>query len=426
MARNLLQDMVKNKTSGRVPAKSLEKKEILESFLSARESLKYNNKNPNKISKKSIYLTALVSVVFLLFALSFLFSLAKITVNPKIREIPLNGNFSAVKDSSIDGPSFELVAISGEERKSILGGDIKDVTTKALGTVIIYNSFSSVTQNLDIDTRLEGSNGKIYKTVKKVTVPGVKKDGKPGSVEVDIYAAEAGEEYNNGPIDFKIFGFKGTAKYAKFYARSKDSIVGGFKGKLPALSLLDRTTIVSALEETLREKLLKQAVSQTPPGFVLFPDGVFLEVSDKDISFVPEKDNFISVSLKGTFLGFIFDEKKLTKEIVETVVDDYNGSEVYIPNIKNLSFVLNDKENISFAEAKSIKFTLTGKPEIIWKVDESKLVNNILGRKKKDFNQILSQFVSVDSAELVLRPFWKTHFPEQSKNIEMIVNYPIY
>src|SRR3989344_6062534 len=109
-----------------------------------------------------------------------------------------------------------LVAIiSGEESKVVQDTKTKDVIEKAKGTVLIYNNFSSVPQRLDIDTRLEGSNGKIYKTVKKIVVPGMRSSA-PGSVEVGIYAAAGGEEYNSGPLDFTIFGFKGTPKYSKF------------------------------------------------------------------------------------------------------------------------------------------------------------------------------------------------------------------
>src|SRR6185436_19331087 len=98
-----------------------------------------------------------------------------------------------------------------------------------------YNNYSTASQNLDIDTRLEGSNGKIYKTKTKIVIPGMK-DGKTGSVEVKVYASVAGPEYNSAPLDFKIFGFKGTPKYSKFYGRSKGALSGGAKGKAPALS----------------------------------------------------------------------------------------------------------------------------------------------------------------------------------------------
>jgi len=115
--------------------------------------------------KYRIYFVALISVVFLLFALSFLFSGAKIVITPKIREIPLNSeNLSAAKDPNIPGLSFDLVVISGEENKTIQGGEEKEVEISAKGVVLIYNSYSSSSQVLDINTRLEGSNGKIYKT----------------------------------------------------------------------------------------------------------------------------------------------------------------------------------------------------------------------------------------------------------------------
>ena len=45
-------------------------------------------------------------------------------------------------------------------------------------------------------------------------------------------------------------------------------------------------------------------------------------------------------------------------------------------------------------------------------------------KKKSDFNQVLAQYQSIDSAVLVLRPFWKTSFPNKSKSIQVIVNYP--
>ncbi|MEK7113288.1 MAG: hypothetical protein AAB873_00505 [Patescibacteria group bacterium] len=113
------------------------------------------------------------------------------------------------------------------------------------------------------------------------------------------------------------------------------------------------------------------------------------------------------------------------RKIAENTVDEYNGSEIYIPNIKNLSFSLTNKEGVSFRDVKSVKFNLVGKPEMIWKVDEEKFITSILGIKKKNFNLVLSQFVSIDSAELTLRPFWKMSFPKDRKNIDLLVSYPV-
>lgn len=430
-----MQDMVKVKTHTPASIKIIKVKERptinAESFsdrkkekIREREIVYGGVKKSSKKSKYRLFFVAFISVLFLLFALSFLFSGAKITIIPKVKEIQLNDNLTATKDLSTPGLSFDLVVISGEENKSIQGGEMKDTTIKATGTIIVYNSYNSSPQMLDIDTRLEGSNGKIYKTSNKITVPGITKDGKPGNVEVGIYGAEGGEEYNSTPLDFKILGFKGTPKYSKFYARSKGDISGGFKGKSPVVSSLDKASAVNELKAILETKLVKKVTDQIPSGFILYKDAVFTSILDKDITFSPDKDNKVSVKVKGTLYGFLFDEKKLTKKIAEDIVDKYAGEDIYIPNIRDMSFVLADKENVSFADVKSINFTLTGTSKIIWKVDQTSFINDVLGKKKTEFNQILSKYPNIDSAELVLRPFWKSSFPDKSKSIQVIVNYP--
>jgi hypothetical protein len=426
MPRNLLQDMVKVKTSKPIPIIREKERPVrnVENTGGEREKIPNEIKQSKKVSKYRIYFVAIISVVFLLFALSFLFSGAKVTIVPKGEEIPLNENLSAIKDPNTPDLSFDLVIISGEENKTIQGGEVKDVAVAATGTVVIYNAYSSVSQNLDIDTRLEGSNGKIYKTNKKITVPGMAKDGTPGSIEVGIYGAGTGEGYNSAPLDFKIFGFKGTPKYSKFYARSKGEIAGGFTGKSPVVSSLDKTTAVSELKIDLEAKLLKKVTDQIPSGFILFKDAVFTSINDKDTSFIPDKDNTVIVNVKGTLYGLLFDEQKLTKKIAQDTIDKYDGSEVYIPNIRDMVFTLADKGSISFADVKTINFTLTGTPKIVWRVDEAKFTADLLGKKKTDFNQILAQYPNIDSAVLVIRPFWKSSFPDKSKSIQIIVNYP--
>ena len=90
----------------------------------------------------------------------------------------------------------------------------------------------------------------------------------------------------------------------------------------------------------------------------MFKDAIFLDIDEKDVDFTPDKDNQVSVNIKGTLYGFIFNEKKLTAKIAQDIIDKYDGSEIYIPNIRDLTFSFIDKENISFADVKNIGFTL--------------------------------------------------------------------
>ena len=377
----------------------------------------------------SLWFVAILSIAFFLFALSFLLSSAKIVISPKIKAAVLNESLSATKDTSADNNPFDLVVISGEENKKIQGTEEKDVMLKAKGVVVLYNAFSANPQNLSINTQLSGSNGKIYKTDTKITIPGMTKNGTPSSIEVGIIAAEAGVEYNSAPLDFTILGFKGTPKYSKFYGRSKGEIKGGFTGKIGVVSPLEETRVRQELRNILQAKLLKKATDQIPSGFILFKDATFLKINDDGVDIAPSTGNTVMVNAKGTLYGFLFNEKKLTKKIAENIIEKYDGSEVYIPNIKNLNFSLTPQagssdQQSSFDNMQNISFNLSGPFVIVWKVDEDKFLNDILGKNKADFNQILSQYQNIDSASLTLSPFWRRSIPENKKDVQIIVNYP--
>ncbi len=417
MSKNLLQDMVKIKHI----RQETQKQKDIGNFV---QNTEYSFVDKQNKPKYTLWLVAIISVVFFIFALSYLFSRAVVTVNPKIKDVILNENLFANKDSNTDDLSFDLVVISGEENKNIQAIENKDIAIKATGLVVIYNVFNSSSQALNIDTRLEGSNGKIYKTQTKTIVPGMNKDGTPGKVEVRIYGAEAGQEYNSAPLDFKIFGFKGTPKYSKFYARSKGEITNGFKGKAPAVSDAEKANVINDLKNVLQKKLFKKVTDQIPNGFILFKDAVFLSINESNIDLASSKDNILPVKLKGTLYGFLFNENKLTKKIAENNIEKYDGSEIFISNIKNLTFSLLDKENISFGNVKNINFNLSGSAKIVWKLNINKLNADLLGKSKKDFSQILLQYPNIDSADLTLSPIWKMSIPDKIKDIKTIVNYP--
>ena len=154
----------------------------------------------------------------------------------------------------------------------------------------------------------------------------------------------------------------------------------------------------------------------------------FCKVADENIKFT-SKDNMVSVNMKGTLSGFLFEEKKLTEKIVAKTLPDQDGSLVYIPNIKNLTFSLAPSTSLpngenSLTDVNNISFNLSGNLKIVWIVDEDKVITDMLGKRKNNFNQILAEYPNIDSAQLVLRPFWKRFFPKKAKDIQTIVNYP--
>jgi hypothetical protein len=372
--------------------------------------------------RRMLWLVALVAVVFFVFALSFLFARAEVKINPKIKSLNLSENLTAVKEGNGSDLAYDVVIISGEEKKTVTATGEKNVSIKAEGVAVLYNTFSSSPQNLSIDTRLEGSNGKMYKTQTKVTVPGMK-GNVPGSIEVKIYANEAGKEYNSDPIDFKIFGFKGTPKYTKFYGRSKGPITGGVVGTVPALPEGEEEKLSLELKDALRAKLLGQATEQIPAGFILFKDSAFLSVEGQTYDSSGQTGSVVA-SMRGTLSGILFDEKKLTEKIVKDNIKSYDGGEVYIPHLKDLAFSLPSASVSNLSSLTQLGFTLSGPAQVVSKVDGDQLVADLVGKSKGSFNEILAEYPEVDSAESVISPFWKRSFPESRKKIKIVVNYP--
>lgn len=372
-------------------------------------------------SHPKLWLVAVGSVLFLVFALSYLFSDAKILIIPKTKNVTANLDISAVKDVAPGTLSFDLMAISGETSKAVIAGPEKDVVVSAKGKVIIYNAYGTSSQPLAIDTRLEGSNGKIYKTTTPLTVPGMQGDA-PGSIEASVYGAEGGPEYNSGPLDFKIFGFKGTSKYEKFYARSVGDMTGGFEGKTVDISDADRAQLLKDLRVALREKLQKQALGQIPPGFILYKDAISINTNGDNIT-TTTNNNTTTATLKGTLSGFIFEEKKLTQKIAENVLaSPEEASQISIPNIEDLAFTLVNNENLP-TDMSNIHFNLSGEIKLVYIIDNEKLISEVAGQSKKEFNSTLTNYPNIDSARLVLRPFWKTSLPDEPKNITIVTDY---
>ncbi len=418
MAKYVLEDMVKTKR-----AKKALKTEAIE------EIKPQKIKKSMSSSKHALWFVASVSVLFFAFAISFLFSSAKVSVNPKIEDVNLDENFSASSEPQNGSLFFDTVVISGEEKNTIQATEEKDVTERATGTVVIFNSFSSAPQKLAIDTRLEGSNGKIYKTKVPITVPGMS-GTTPGTVEVGMYAAEAGDAYNSGPLDFNILGFKGTPKYDKFKVRTKTGteIKGGFVGRAPVVSEGEKNEAISALKLALSAKLLQKATDQIPSGFILFKDAIFLNTNnmtnESDISFTYNQDKSMTLTLKGTLYGILFDEQRLARKIAESSLPKYNGSDVYVPNIRDLKFSLGGQSDIAFSDLKNINFNLSGTAKFVWKIDEKELTQNLLGKSKKDFTGILSKYENIESASLKVNPPWRSSIPDKAEDLKIIVNYP--
>jgi hypothetical protein len=65
---------------------------------------------------------------------------------------------------------------------------------------------------------------------------------------------------------------------------------------------------------------------------------------------------------------------------------------------------------------------LSGQTNIVWDVSSEEIIDSLLDKKKRDFESIMSTYKNIDSALVVLRPFWQTTFPSKREAIHVILS----
>ncbi len=422
MPKKIVQDIIiSNNTKSRpdVYVDRSKKKERAVYKKIQRNTYSYRN-NKNKMSKFTIWIIALVSVVFLFFVLLNVFSGTIINVVPVQKQATLDkGQMLAKKDALGKELPFKMIIVQGSNSIKIPATEEQEVQRKAFGDIVIYNKYSSKSLKLVGRTRFKTDDGKIYRIRKSVVIPGTTvKDGVmvPGSATATVYADALGSAYNIGLVDFTIPGFKGTPMFNKFYARSKTPMSGGVSGVVKSAKPEAVTIALAGVENSLKETLLKQARSQVPDDFILYDDSVFFEFNDTTKKEETSSAS-VSVSAVGKLYGFIFDKSKLSKEIAKDFVTDYDDGAVAVQNLDKLKFNIINKDKFDVKNSKELKFELSGIADIVWNIDKTSLVNSLVGQNKKDFNSIIVKYPSISKAKATVSPFWKEAFPKNKSSI---------
>ncbi|MCK4387038.1 MAG: hypothetical protein KAV41_03090 [Candidatus Pacebacteria bacterium] len=382
-----------------------------------------SQKGENKFArfgKKFWIAAASLAAVFVVF-LSFLSSSVVITVIPKQLVQRVDANFIAVSKSEIGGVPFDVMMLDevGTQGAPVAGEE--EILEKANGRIIIFNNYNKMGQRLIKNTRFVTPEGLIYRIKKSVVVPGQKLNevGKivPGSVEVTVYADKAGEEYNIGLSDFTVPGFKGGDRFDKFYARSKTAMAGGFEGIKKIAAEEDVAEARLELQAELTQKLTQDILSQIPETFLLYDDALFVA---SEFLGADSSEDLVNVREKVSVYAVIFNEETLSRHIAENTLEAYKGEALNISNLKDLEFEIKNKEDVKPWTEGRFVFSLKGKANFEWLFGVDKLKNDFVGQAKENVNAILADYSGIESAEVVIKPFWKNSFPRNTGKIEVI------
>lgn len=206
-----------------------------------KRSLESNLPEPQKSFSKSRRFLFVFVLVLTMIGTSVFFSYTFVKPKAEI-EIWLKTKIKNFKTqltitNSIEKPDFGAFLIPGKiiEAGTNISQEFLSVGShlkkeKARGIIRVYNAYSTHPQVLIATTRFVSADGKLFRTPKRVVIPGGRYEkGKliPGFIDIEVVADQPGEEYNIGPTTFSIPGLAGTAKYTAFYGKSFQPMKGG-------------------------------------------------------------------------------------------------------------------------------------------------------------------------------------------------------
>ena len=242
--------------------------------------------------RKGYFLKILLFFVFILFILIGLagfsfFSKVKVEIWPKKNNLSFKQTITIdLKSENVD---FDNNIIKGQlldneqflsQEFSASGKMIKE--EKAKGVITVYNAYSTSPRIL-IPSRFVSSDGKLFWSTEKTMLPGFSYEkGKlvPGEKDIEVEAAESGEEYNIEPTTFALPALAGTGLYTKIYAKSFSSMSGGFKGEIAQIIQSDLDRAQAALTEKLKQASLEFFKTKSSNNLILLNEAVSHNILD--------------------------------------------------------------------------------------------------------------------------------------------------
>jgi len=363
-------------------------------------------------SRFFLFFSIILGLGALLFAFSTIFAGATVNVTPKTKSIAINDTFTAEKMPGENQVKYNVISVTKNSSRILEAKEEKLVNEKASGKIIIVNN-ENKDQVLIKNTRFETEEGLIYRIAEQVKVPGKSSSGEGGMLEVTVYADKEGSEFNIGMTDFTIPGFMGDPRHKTIYAKSKTAMTGGHRGIKKIVSPEDEEKAGQEMRKELTSQVIESSRRETPADYVFYDESVNVEF----VRELKESGNSIEISEKATGYAFIFDRASLEKSVAERTISSENNYEITVAGLDELSF---SRDEESFSGEDPIKFKLAGDATAVWNFDETKVKEALRGKPLSLIEQIISDFNSIDKAEIVMKPFWKRTLPEDLNDIKIV------
>lgn len=326
----------------------------------------------------------------------------------------------------------KVVSVSEEATRIYdVTGTTNSSNQKAHGIITIYNEFSSSPQPLVATTRFETSDGKIFRLVSGVTVPGTETVGtetKAGAIEAKVMADESGAEYNIEPTSFTIPGFKssGGDKYAKIYAKSSKPMTGGGEESQTAKTLSEsdidsaKKKVMQELEPLVKQKL-KESIGE---DHVLLDEAMNMDDSVYTLSNssgdVTEK---FSITVKTTANAMVFKKDDIKKVLMSSIAKKGEANTRVADNSFNMEF---GKADVNFKDGNML-IRVHASGGIVPNIDLEEMEKGILGKNEEEVKDFVRTYKDVSNMEITYWPsFISNKIPSYGSRVDISLDPALF
>jgi hypothetical protein len=395
-----------------------EKEKTLERmYLKKQQSPPPENEQISNGKTKNFFFIFIIFSLFLLAGVAGYLYIpsATIIIKPKEQIVRVDINARLEQGQQTEG-ALPLRVIDRQEQLTLqYSATGKSATSgkKAQGVVVLYNEFDNQPQTLVATTRIQTEDGKIFRLLKTVVIPGLSVIGgqsKPGAISTEVIADQPGADYNLQASDFKILGFQGGPKYAKFYAKSSIAFSGGTtEGE--AIAGISQSDLDSAKQKT--ELALKAKMTEIINGQLQAGEVALLEATkvtlDKSAasSKLGDVAQAFDYTVTAKVQALVFIQTDIEKLIEKTPQFSEQPKDA-IKNIKSLEYVSVEP---SFEDG-SLLLKVHSEIEVTPGVDLELFKREALGKNENELLLILKKYQNIESANLLFSPTFITRIPQ--------------
>tara|TARA_B100002051_G_scaffold276628_2_gene326316 strand:- start:37056 stop:38423 length:1368 start_codon:yes stop_codon:yes gene_type:complete len=359
--------------------------------------------------------------------LSALMGKTELTIYPENRQPNISAEFIAYPDQRENALGYEVLTLEATGERQVAASGQVQVEEQATGVIEIIKTTAGA-ERLIKNTRFRSPDGLIFRIQESVVVPGavVSGDGSsvPGTIQAEVFAEEAGEEYNLAAgTRFDIPGFEEggfTELFNAISARNPEALSGGFSGPQFQIDPDELSTARQALQLELRNGLLQRIDNEKPAGFIAFPNAVAMTFNE--LPAVEYGDDLVTIREQAILQIPLFQMTEFGSFLANEAVATYDGGDVRVDDPSVITFTYTNATTSSsiIANETSLSFTLNGRPLLIWEYDGLALARDLAGLPKTAIRNAVEAYPGIKEARAHITPFWKRNFPEDPEEIIII------